>query len=679
MPQQRLSPTDQREPSRTRRRIVVGVVAVLALLALLVAGRGILAVLTRQMAVVRMEAWAVSKAQWWLAWSAWLDPDNSETSLMQAACFRHLEQIHRLNEALQMARHNEAPAARVQREAELCVIQWGASFEGMETQLSAMIEAGASPHDVLSAYALGFLRRGDFETAKTILDAWTADFPEEAHVAYMWGVYCERSREPDRAQAHFEDALAKQPRHELASAALAKLSEDRDRLDEALDQQIAFAARAPESLMAQVGLARVLRKTAHLDEARHVLESPASQPNPPPVVAVEVGQIELESGNYEEAERWWRLARLRQTSSSQDTMLAAATTFALLGKTTRAERLFQEVEDANNRSRRMYDLRVRLDVDPADAQATVELQSLVQASAAADLGVAERHTDEETRLDAPPASPEELYAQHCNVCHGADGSGNGRAARHLFPMPKDLRTGKFQLVSTRNGVPTMEDLDLVIRRGMPGTSMPSFDSLSNDQRRLLAGEVLRLNRNGVRQFVDMLRSKGEEIDEKEGEEIVDQLATPGEVVQIPSIGAADAGRIARGEKAYFELGCNKCHGADGAGAPDTPLFDDQGRPARARDLVHEPFKGGHEPDSVYLRIFVGMPGTPHPACWNVPEEQIVALVDFCRSLSREPKRGLTNHQRSVQATSRAYLSAWGLAPPAPSGDVTSDRSAGSGT
>jgi len=115
---------------------------------------------------------------------------------------------------------------------------------------------------------------------------------------------------------------------------------------------------------------------------------------------------------------------------------------------------------------------------------------------------------------------------------------------------------------------------------------------------------------------------------------------------------------------YFELGCDKCHGAEGVGAEDIHVFDEKGRPSRPRDLVREPFKGGQEPESIYLRIRVGMPGTPHPGCRDICDEKLIDLVHYCRSLSREPKPVLTNHERAILATSRAHLSARGksLAP-----------------
>lgn len=198
---------------------------------------------------------------------------------------------------------------------------------------------------------------------------------------------------------------------------------------------------------------------------------------------------------------------------------------------------------------------------------------------------------------------------------------------------------------------------------MPGTSMQPFDDLNKNELRLLAQEVQRINREGVRErFINTLKDEGEEVDDDEVREVVELCTAPGEAVRVPPIGPADTESIARGKHLYFELGCEKCHGDDGVGAVDMNLFDDEGRPSRARDLVHELFKGGQEPESVFLRIRVGMPGSAHPSCPNVSDDEVTALAHYCQSLAREPKSVLTNYERTVLATSRARLSAQGRFP-----------------
>lgn len=77
---------------------------------------------------------------------------------------------------------------------------------------------------------------------------------------------------------------------------------------------------------------------------------------------------------------------------------------------------------------------------------------------------------------------EQLFAVHCAGCHGVKGDGKGLASAFLFPKPRDFRAGKFRLVSSDNGVPSDADLDSVIRRGMPGSSMPPWPNLTEAKR-----------------------------------------------------------------------------------------------------------------------------------------------------------------------------------------------------
>jgi hypothetical protein len=176
----------------------------------------------------------------------------------------------------------------------------------------------------------------------------------------------------------------------------------------------------------------------------------------------------------------------------------------------------------------------------------------------------------------------------------------------------------------------------------------------------LTEEVLRLHREGVRQqFTDALLEQDGEVDEVLLGEVVEDCTTPGEVIDVPAFGPSTPAAIDRGKSTYLELGCNKCHGDDGAGAWDMVVFDDRGRPTRPRDLVREPLKGGPGRESMYLRIALGMPGSPHPSAGGIADEQLVDLVHFCRSLSQEPKRHLTSHQQAILATCRDYLSAFG--------------------
>lgn len=134
--------------------------------------------------------------------------------------------------------------------------------------------------------------------------------------------------------------------------------------------------------------------------------------------------------------------------------------------------------------------------------------------------------------------------------------------------------------------------------------------------------------------------------------MVRRRTTPGETVVAPPIEPADAASIATGKELYVQHTCHSCHGQTGTGDDLTPLFDTRGQPAFPRDLVHDLFKGGNNAASIYLRIRLGMPGSPHPANILLTARQLIDLVRFCESLGREPKSNLSNYRRSIQASTR---------------------------
>lgn len=611
------------------------------------------------MAQAHLDDGAISVAQQWLDWSAWFDPGDGATDLLRAACFRRLRQPERWSEAVKRAEEKGASESQVQLEIKLGRIQDG-NFDGeIQGELAAIAAAGVSPTDFYAALFNGYLVKKDPERAQVALDAWEASQPDDAHLATMKGVYWLRMTQSeldlvqrqdflDRTQRELENALARQPRHELARLALAELFEDQSQLEEARDQVAALVASAPANETAQWRLAKLLRETNRLDDARAVLQSLPPQSQASVEFAAEMGGLELELGNYPEAESW--LARARAKNPGRGGIVVAeATSSALQEKAVRARKLFAWLDAVHDFDTQVEDLLGRVTIGADDPQAQDALRRL-SASPPPKLEAGGGQDAEGQPGDAEPDAAG-LYAQHCSGCHGENGDGKGRAARHLFPKPRDLRTGKFRLVSTVNGVASLEDLEAGIRRGMPGTSMRAFDQLSEDQRMLLAQEVRRLNRVGIgERFIDTLLKEGEEIDEDEVREVLKLRTTPGNDAHVPRIGSpADPQTIARGKDAYVKLGCKNCHGQDGTGSWDLPLFDEQGWPSPPRDLVHEALKGGHEPESIYLRLLVGMPGSPHPACPGLADDQLTDLVHYCRSLSQEPKRERTNHQRALQA------------------------------
>ncbi len=71
------------------------------------------------------------------------------------------------------------------------------------------------------------------------------------------------------------------------------------------------------------------------------------------------------------------------------------------------------------------------------------------------------------QVDAKPSA--------CRICHGISGNGLGILFHRVKPKPRN-----FTCIRTMEGIPDGQLL-WIIKNGSPGTAMPSFNYLENDQ------------------------------------------------------------------------------------------------------------------------------------------------------------------------------------------------------
>lgn len=75
-----------------------------------------------------------------------------------------------------------------------------------------------------------------------------------------------------------------------------------------------------------------------------------------------------------------------------------------------------------------------------------------------------------------------VYMKNCMHCHGVSGDGAGPTAQFINPRPRDYRLGVFKFTSTLSAEKVRrDDLHRVVKYGIPGTYMPSFLLLGEEE------------------------------------------------------------------------------------------------------------------------------------------------------------------------------------------------------
>jgi mono/diheme cytochrome c family protein len=218
-----------------------------------------------------------------------------------------------------------------------------------------------------------------------------------------------------------------------------------------------------------------------------------------------------------------------------------------------------------------------------------------------------------------------LYENNCAVCHGAEGKGDGTAEFVLFPKPRDFTTGVFKIRSTTTR-PTDDDLFGTITHGISGTAMPTWETLTEADRRDLVAFI--------KTFAPQVA------DERVGPSIV-----------VPTPPARSPKLLALGKQYYNEAECTKCHGTSGKG--DGPsakkLKDDWGYPIVPYDFtISGRMKRGSTLRDVYLTLTAGIGGTPMPSyAESLSEQERWGLAYYVLSLAGKPSSAVAAREMTT--------------------------------
>ena len=129
-----------------------------------------------------------------------------------------------------------------------------------------------------------------------------------------------------------------------------------------------------------------------------------------------------------------------------------------------------------------HDERGQLELGVQQLQVAIETrapgETVARQARALAAQLAEAYQVVQMPLTAPdPARGAPLYAQHCAVCHGDQGAGDGPGAAGLVPAPANLRE------QARIDRMSLYDLFNTLGLGVQGTAMPGYATLLDERQR----------------------------------------------------------------------------------------------------------------------------------------------------------------------------------------------------
>ena len=211
-----------------------------------------------------------------------------------------------------------------------------------------------------------------------------------------------------------------------------------------------------------------------------------------------------------------------------------------------------------------------------------------------------------TRNTPPPSmTPAETFKSLCARCHGDKGDGHGINAIYLDPAPRDLTKAEF--MTTKPEARFLNSID----QGVPGTSMPPWGKVLNDEQ--IKGVFEYVSANFVREPQRQLKPR----------KVPEQNPVP-----------MSSESAQRGQATFMQR-CTGCHGrkADGRGPNSLDISP------RPRNLRNAAFIQNAPDRRLIESILYGVEGTAMPSWmdYGLTQSDVGDIVNYIRSLNKNGK------------------------------------------
>ena len=372
--------------NRFRTLLLVGFVVVF----LIFQWFGGLAGSARSLATQAIESNQLDSAEYWLKISQWFESGNGESHFMRARLERKRGELDKMATSLRSAHDSGFSPSRLQREQSLALASLGRLTQDVEKELDEWLqEPTAETSEILDSYINGLTSISRYSESLELLNYWESQSPWSPIPNYRRARIQEHLSQFQLAEEQYKSAHQKDPRYAKAAYQYGRLLLQQRRPVEAL---VLFrkSERGLSDLAAKTGIARCLKETGKVDEARDILrqvlgnsiESQARSLRSVDdfseryIAASELGSIETEAGNYEAAVE---ILKKALEVNPKDTIARYAYAVSLRGKgmVMESEQNFEIVRSARKALEKVSELQEKLRHTPDDSKVRMELGTLI--------------------------------------------------------------------------------------------------------------------------------------------------------------------------------------------------------------------------------------------------------------------------------------------------------------
>ena len=301
----------------------------------------------------------------WLTTAERLDPDDAETQFFLGRACRRKGQYDDAARHLERAARLDFPALRIERERRLAIAQT-ARVREVQDYLSGMLTSpGDDGAEICAAYVNGFCLNFDFAAANKILDAWTADFPDNPEPHFRRGNFWYGQNEWPAAIPAYEKCLKLDPSRTRARESLAQCLVKMNEPAKAEPHFRRCLKETPENMQNWLDLGTCLMTLGRADEARTAFQHVVARSPRHGDARQRLAELELLSGRPEAAIEWaGSLAHEWPDDAQLATLMAQA--LQETGHTENARKFWEVVRRGEQAGDRLDKLTTEVRKHPAD-------------------------------------------------------------------------------------------------------------------------------------------------------------------------------------------------------------------------------------------------------------------------------------------------------------------------